>query len=121
MTRWLLILALLCTGLAPGAACFAAAAATPWPTTAATDCEMNCCGLACCCVEQNDSPPRPDAPATPPRPGDTLTPIFLAAAPAHPIVADDAPGRRFSAGAYTSSMCCREWRAMQPIICRWLT
>lgn len=118
MTRWLLILALTCTGLAPGAHCFYAAHAAP--TVAADDCGMTCCGMTCCCVEDADPLPTPDAPATPPRVSDTLAPIFFSTALALPAWDDD-PGQQSPTSSYTSAIRSRERRAVPPMICRWLT
>ncbi|MBB6430196.1 hypothetical protein [Algisphaera agarilytica] len=76
MSRLLLILVFVCTGLAPSASCFYAAAAQP--AVVAEDCKMACCGAACCCVTDAPTPAStPEAPATPPRPVDTAPTVLL--------------------------------------------
>ncbi|MEM1028571.1 MAG: hypothetical protein AAGJ38_10850 [Planctomycetota bacterium] len=119
MTRLLLILVLACTGLAPSATCLQAAALAGAPVVV-EDCAMSCCGLTCCCVTQSTpATPAPEAPATPPRGVDSVPTVLLLAGP-YELAWGDAPTHpRLEAAvdrdAWSSP------RAVQPMICRWLT
>ncbi len=118
MARLLLILALVCTGLTPGASCLYAAAAQS--VVVESHCAMVCCGTSCCCVADDEPVSVPDAPATPPRGSDLAPAPWLVAQPF--IVAwNDQPGHAFLGREYTSREYRRESRAVQPILCCWLT
>lgn len=118
MNRLLLILALVCTGLTPGATCLYTVAAQS--AVAQTHCEMVCCGPSCCCVGDDDPVSVPDAPATPPR-GTDLAPTLVLSAEPFAVAWDDQPNHALLDAGYTSRECRRESRAVRPMICCWLT
>lgn len=119
MTRLLLILAIVCTGLAPGASCLYAASAQ---VIAVQDshCEMVCCGPACCCVTESDPVSLPDAPATPPRGSDVAPTLLLLASPVAWAWEDSSTYPSDDAG-YFDRVVPREPRVVQPLLCCWLT
>lgn len=119
MTRLLLILAIVCTGLAPGANCLYAASAEAIAVQA-PHCEMVCCEAACCCVTENDPVSLPDTPATPPR-GSDVAPIVLMFPSPIAWAWDDSSTYPSSDAGYAARVLPRAPRAVQPLICRWLT
>ncbi|MEM9914782.1 MAG: hypothetical protein AAF911_07470 [Planctomycetota bacterium] len=120
MVRFLLIFTLVCTGLAPSAICLQAAASAGTPVVVVEDCAMSCCGLTCCCVTQSTpATPAPEAPATPPRGADSVPTVLLLASP-YELAWGEAPTHPRLEAAVDSDA----WsspRAVQPMICRWLT
>ena len=123
MTRLILILALVVTGILPGAVCRQAVAGASPSIAAADDCGMNCCDSACCCVAEQapSSHLPPDTPATPPR-GAEVLPLTLHVFPSLyqiEIVAD--PGRDFSFLFAESRLRSRDAVEAESRLCRWLT
>ncbi|MEL7088850.1 MAG: hypothetical protein AAGL98_10505 [Planctomycetota bacterium] len=101
MTRLLLILAFVATGIVPGAVCRQAVAgsgASIAAMTPADSCGMNCCEMACCCVAEPapSSHPSPDTPATPPRGADVLPLTLHVLIPLYALEASADPGREWA-------------------------
>jgi hypothetical protein len=120
MPRLLLILALVCTGLAPGATCLHAAMAQASTVAAeASGCRTPCCGPACCCVAESESSPLPKPPATPPT-GPDQAPTFLITAQPFVLSWDDPAVRPSTHLSHPRHAVAESRRAVQALTGCWL-
>ncbi|MEM7627593.1 MAG: hypothetical protein AAF333_18510 [Planctomycetota bacterium] len=123
MTRWILILALVVAGTAPGAICLKSTAGVGSPIAADDACGMVCCETACCCVAQPEptAHPSPDVPATPPRSADVLPVTLHVSAPVYELEPAADPGRTLALLFSEARFNGREAVETEPLLCRWLT